>query len=202
MALIKCKECGKEISDDANACPYCGAKPTLPSGCFVAILIGLAIFGMIGVMSSKDSPPQIPPTPIAATRDVTPLSTAKVEPPLVPPNPKLEKARAKVKAMPYEQFCHSLGQTIRATAKKPDELREAMIERAMSGTGSTWDMIAGIELRQPVFGMDLCLVLATFGRPDRVNRSVSPSIERMQLVYDQRRMYLYLDNNKVTSWQD
>lgn len=26
MAMIKCKECGKEISDKAKACPNCGAK--------------------------------------------------------------------------------------------------------------------------------------------------------------------------------
>lgn len=26
MALIKCKECGKEISDQATSCPNCGAK--------------------------------------------------------------------------------------------------------------------------------------------------------------------------------
>ncbi len=24
MALIRCKDCGKEISDKAEACPYCG----------------------------------------------------------------------------------------------------------------------------------------------------------------------------------
>lgn len=26
MTLIKCKECGKEISKDAEACPHCGKK--------------------------------------------------------------------------------------------------------------------------------------------------------------------------------
>lgn len=26
MALVKCKECGAEISDKAAACPQCGAK--------------------------------------------------------------------------------------------------------------------------------------------------------------------------------
>ena len=26
MALIKCPECGKEISDKAKACPECGYK--------------------------------------------------------------------------------------------------------------------------------------------------------------------------------
>ncbi len=28
MALIKCKECGKEFSDMAEACPNCGYNPT------------------------------------------------------------------------------------------------------------------------------------------------------------------------------
>lgn len=26
MALVKCKECGKEVSETANTCPHCGAK--------------------------------------------------------------------------------------------------------------------------------------------------------------------------------
>ena len=28
MALIKCSECGKEVSDKATACPNCGAPPS------------------------------------------------------------------------------------------------------------------------------------------------------------------------------
>ena len=28
MALIKCSECGKEVSDRASACPNCGAPPS------------------------------------------------------------------------------------------------------------------------------------------------------------------------------
>jgi hypothetical protein len=27
MALIKCSECGKDVSDKATACPNCGAPP-------------------------------------------------------------------------------------------------------------------------------------------------------------------------------
>jgi DNA-directed RNA polymerase subunit RPC12/RpoP len=27
MAIIACKECGKEVSDKAAVCPHCGAKP-------------------------------------------------------------------------------------------------------------------------------------------------------------------------------
>ena len=29
MALIKCKECGNEISSSANVCPHCGIKVSI-----------------------------------------------------------------------------------------------------------------------------------------------------------------------------
>lgn len=32
MALIKCKECGREVSDQAKSCPNCGAPLTLQTG--------------------------------------------------------------------------------------------------------------------------------------------------------------------------
>ena len=40
MALIKCPECGKEVSDDAKACPSCGhvLKPSVA----VPILLGIS----------------------------------------------------------------------------------------------------------------------------------------------------------------
>lgn len=43
MALIKCKECGNEISTKAEACPKCGAK-IKSSGFGTRILKGIAIF--------------------------------------------------------------------------------------------------------------------------------------------------------------
>lgn len=47
MALIKCRECGKEISTDAKACPHCGAKPPYrPSLAFVLIAGLLVVFGI------------------------------------------------------------------------------------------------------------------------------------------------------------
>ncbi len=30
MALIKCEECGKEVSDKASACPHCGIRLSVP----------------------------------------------------------------------------------------------------------------------------------------------------------------------------
>lgn len=55
MALIKCKECGKEISENAVSCPNCGAKNKnnneeastgLKVICFLIPLIGIIIFAI------------------------------------------------------------------------------------------------------------------------------------------------------------
>ena len=55
MALIKCPECGENISDKANTCPHCGytLKKKESSGCFtaflwiIAIIIGLVVINTI-----------------------------------------------------------------------------------------------------------------------------------------------------------
>lgn len=45
MALVKCKECGSQVSSKAKACPSCGAKPQKAVGTFGGlIVIGIAIF--------------------------------------------------------------------------------------------------------------------------------------------------------------
>ncbi len=55
MALVKCNECGKEISENAVSCPNCGAKnknnnETASTGlkviCFLIPLIGIIIFAI------------------------------------------------------------------------------------------------------------------------------------------------------------
>ena len=48
MALVPCKECKKEISTKAKACPHCGAKRHAPH----YVLKGLMILIFIGVISS------------------------------------------------------------------------------------------------------------------------------------------------------
>lgn len=54
MALIKCKECGTEVSDKADKCPNCGAPikkgiDCLP-GCLI-IFIVLIVIGFIGSLA-------------------------------------------------------------------------------------------------------------------------------------------------------
>jgi len=59
MALIKCKECGHEISKSAKNCPNCGAKRKKSSaGCLVFIILGFLFFGYFASIdtSSYSSP--------------------------------------------------------------------------------------------------------------------------------------------------
>lgn len=55
MALIRCNECGKEISENAVSCPNCGAKNInnnevasagLEVICFLFPIVGIIIFAM------------------------------------------------------------------------------------------------------------------------------------------------------------
>jgi RNA polymerase subunit RPABC4/transcription elongation factor Spt4 len=54
MALIKCKECGKQISSEAESCPNCGRKrPKSTSGLAWAVLI-LLVIGVWSAISASN----------------------------------------------------------------------------------------------------------------------------------------------------
>ncbi len=44
MALVKCHECEKEISDEAKQCPHCGAKPEKKTSLGSWVLAGIVLF--------------------------------------------------------------------------------------------------------------------------------------------------------------
>ena len=53
MALAKCKECGKEVSTEADKCPNCGAPvKSKGSGCFSAIGVVIGFLILVGVIGS------------------------------------------------------------------------------------------------------------------------------------------------------
>ena len=56
--MISCKECGKEISSDASACPHCGYKRSRGSGKVLLIcLAALVVCGtIIFIQKSTESP--------------------------------------------------------------------------------------------------------------------------------------------------
>lgn len=43
MALIKCEECGKEVSTEAEACPHCGAKIASKSSMGCGSIVGIVL---------------------------------------------------------------------------------------------------------------------------------------------------------------
>ncbi len=53
MALIKCKECGSEVSSKADACPKCGVKIKKSMGCGSLIAVVFLSFIVIGLISSS-----------------------------------------------------------------------------------------------------------------------------------------------------
>ena len=64
MGLINCPECGSQVSDKAASCPKCGHPIAVPvqhkesvmkqfmNVSWMAILIGLAIFGVFALIST------------------------------------------------------------------------------------------------------------------------------------------------------
>lgn len=66
MALGNCRECGKEVSDEAKACPHCGASRPVktPIGVF-----GMLLLGAVGVAAFQAcSPPSDPPGGTSAAK--------------------------------------------------------------------------------------------------------------------------------------
>jgi len=57
MALIKCEECGKQISDEAESCPSCGAKPE-KMGFFRKVFLVLFALVVISFMMKESNPPK------------------------------------------------------------------------------------------------------------------------------------------------
>lgn len=59
MALVKCKECGKEVSETANTCPHCGAKnpgitpAKVGKGCLGVFVFALIISTVIYLSEDK-----------------------------------------------------------------------------------------------------------------------------------------------------
>lgn len=53
MALVKCKECGADVSTKAEACPKCGAKVPKGMGWGTKLFLGIVGVGVIGALAEK-----------------------------------------------------------------------------------------------------------------------------------------------------
>lgn len=58
MALVKCAECGAEVSSKAETCPKCGAKVAKPMGCASVLGVILVALMAIVIFAGTSSDPQ------------------------------------------------------------------------------------------------------------------------------------------------
>ena len=114
-----------------------------------------------------------------------------------------DKTRAKIRKMTTTQACEELGRLLRIPAKKrPDYAPEAImfISERFLGRGDTFGNIA---MRVVEIGMSECGLIASLGRADRVNETVTRLGTRKQFVYEGPTLYnfIYTENGTVTSYQ-
>ncbi|WP_158244262.1 zinc ribbon domain-containing protein [Trinickia dabaoshanensis] len=55
MSLIKCRECGAQVSEEAKKCPNCGAVPQKKMGLGMKVLLGFGAILVIGTMAGHSS---------------------------------------------------------------------------------------------------------------------------------------------------
>lgn len=63
MALMKCHECGSEISSEAKTCPKCGAEPRKRTGIFGWLFAGFTVWLAYMLFFADSPPPKTPPSP-------------------------------------------------------------------------------------------------------------------------------------------
>lgn len=80
--MIKCKECGKQVSTKAKTCPECGAPVKKQTGCLpgclvLLVLVPLIVIGLSEFGNKKTSPIKTPSSPKLVQSTVQPnLATA------------------------------------------------------------------------------------------------------------------------------
>lgn len=133
MALIPCRECGKEVSDGAKICPYCGVK--LPNKkrylmrlysriAIAAVLVGACIFFYISFSGSA-------PGSSAKQNNGLPAS-----PRVQPDKPVKEQIVQKDYKEKIQEMLDS-GLSVREISKqtgiRPDEIRKIRKEKRQTG---------------------------------------------------------------------
>lgn len=63
MTLMKCDECGGDVSSEAKACPKCGAKPRQSGGIWIVLFLSFIGYLVYTLFSTPATPPRTPPSP-------------------------------------------------------------------------------------------------------------------------------------------
>lgn len=187
MALIKCHECGAEVSTEAKACPKCGAKVRKPTSGALALLLGLMVIGIVIVGVSGGEKP-------ASATPAVPEQAPPIEAPPID-----VKAMARAEKIPESKHCGALGKALRG---QDQEFARAMVRRTADLQRGILDaeQQESIKTRRIQIGMTPCMAVAAWGRPDDINRSVGSFGVHEQWVYPAN--YLYFRDGVLTSFQD
>ncbi|WP_143541550.1 hypothetical protein [Rhodoferax fermentans] len=196
MALIKCKECGSEISSEAKARPKCGAIPPKPTSRFTIFFGGLfAITVAMMVFKPGDTPPQ-PITQVSASPvqsktarhpecagNAEPEQCDKLRDEMANETPAQKKERLKKIAD---------AEAIEAKAQKVAALEAKKEERAEKARKRKEGVTIGMSKQD---ALD-----SSWGRPNKVNRTTNAYGTHEQWVYDGG--YLYFEGDTLTSIQN
>lgn len=82
MALVKCKECGEDVSTKAKTCPKCGAKAPKKTSLFTWLVLAFIIF----VVYAANQAPTVPSKP-KSTSTSTVLQKSEAVKKVTPPKP-------------------------------------------------------------------------------------------------------------------
>jgi hypothetical protein len=216
MALVKCKECGAEVSTKAASCPKCGAvrkRQARPTGCLtwvIAIFVVAAVIG--GIIESANNPST--PTPSAPTSAVAEKirreqadSAARTKAELAARTAKFSADRAniiaKAKALLAQRKWNELVDMGNEYAWIPDSELNAIVETART-------KVAEIERQKDrarakhegvSIGMTKEQVLgSSWGKPQSINSTHTAAGTHEQWVYSGG--YLYFDNDVLTAIQN
>lgn len=205
MALIKCAECGKNVSEKAPSCPHCGVSPIVAKRkgmsvvkWVVVLVFGAIVFQCASTMSRPSNDQQI-----EQARKISSVAPAAPVSPPAPPkrSPEVEKEMARLRSLDRVTFCaKELGKVKKIKGVWPQPWGEA-ITAALPEYGVTQAHLDHIKKRSAVIGMSTCGGLASWGRPESVNRSTYSSGTKEQWVYGGGN-YLYFTNGKLDSIQN
>jgi hypothetical protein len=138
--------------------------------------------------------------------------------------PVVEKLNAQVEELPYNkcltkfnasaQFCGSggcsqdkQGRTLKQVCGPIPKIFLERLDKYNEALQDLWDNKSDLEFRIKEaivlrIGSPESDVIAKLGKPQKVNRTVSASGVKKQMVYEWRGVTFYTENGVVTGWQD
>lgn len=214
--MKKCKKCGFENLEHASFCNRCGNSLPIGNRIFPKINLGywalgliavLVIFGLVvaGVILSiiLSRSPNSATSPKNGSATVQNLG-------LTP-----DQLKAREEALRVDEEAKRKNQEEAAAAEQKNQKEAAAAEAKWLKTkaGKIWwkhqdwsrEICQVIAKRQVQIGMTKEQVIASWGKPDDINRTVGTNYEHEQWVYDRgdfKMQLLYFENGIMTSFQD